>query len=87
MFKPKLHPTLCICLFFSSFFFFLVADLQAKASLLHLAVRLQWPHLSHYLADQVRGQSQWSSPHQDGDARLQPAQGDGQNAPLRLLTA
>lgn len=84
--QPKLHPTLAFNIPVP-LTFFLVADLQAKASLLHLAVRLRWPHLSHYLVHQVRGPTRWSSPDQEGDAALQPAQGDGQKAPFRFLIA
>lgn len=84
--QPELHPILGfnipVCLLF-----FLAADLQAKASLLQLAVRLRWPHLSHYLVHQIRGRTRWSSADQEGDAPLQPAQGDGQRAPFRFLIA
>lgn len=79
--QPKL--TLTFTLRFLSFLFILLPaeGLQAKESLLQLAVCLRWPTLSRYLLHQTRGPTRWSSPGQEGDAPLRPAQKD----PLRFL--
>ncbi|XP_011602975.2 rho guanine nucleotide exchange factor 28 [Takifugu rubripes] len=54
------------------------ADLQAKESLLHLAVCLRWSYLSRYLVHQTGGRTRRSSPDEEGGGSPLLPQGDGQ---------
>ncbi|XP_040915053.1 rho guanine nucleotide exchange factor 28 isoform X2 [Toxotes jaculatrix] len=63
------------------------AELQAKETLLHLAVRLGLVHLARFLIHQPRGQRTLTLPNQEGDTPLQLAQKDGQHTMFRVLAA
>lgn len=67
--------------------FYLATDLQAKESLLHLAVCLRWSHLSCYLVHQTGGRTRRSSSDGEGGGSPLLPQGGGQKALFRFLIA